>query len=270
MFLKTFIKRIKKFKKFGRSVGIYYFCPLMKRIIFIWMTAFMALTANAQMESRVEDLSAPQSTASPMEYSPGLKSKVEALPFDTLYLPTLNRYGQVPINMYPYSLWGGYHYWNLHQGLNMNLGASVFGSWGGGNYLGTGFSQDISLMYAVPLSKKMSLAIGGYFSNTLFAHDTFRDAGISAVLGYRFNEHWEAYLYGQKSLVKNHFPMPLYGMGYVGDRIGAAVKYNVNPTMSVEVNVEWMESPSYPVPFYMKRPSHPEPSTHGAPPPPAP
>ena len=176
----------------------------------------------------------------------------------------------MPINMYPYSLWGGYHYWNLHQGLNMNLGASVFGSWGGSKYLGTGFSQDVSLMYAVPLSKKMSLAIGGYFSNTLFAHDTFRDAGTSAVLGYRFNEHWEAYVYGQKSLVKNYFPMPLYGMGYVGDRIGAAVKYNVNPTMSFEVNVEWMETPAYPGHIYMMRPNRMEPTTHGAPPPPAP
>lgn len=243
---------------------------MMKRIIFISLTALLALTAGAQTESRVEELPAPKSVAPTMEFSPSLKSKVEALPLDTLYLPTLNHYGQVPINMFPYNMWGGYHSWNLHQGLNMNLGASVFGSWGGGSYLGTGFSQDVSLMYAVPLSKKMSLAIGGYFNNTFFAHDSFRDAGISAVLGYRFNEHWEAYLYGQKSLVKKPFPMPLYGMGYVGDRIGAAVRYNVNPTMSVEVNVEWMETPAYPGQFYMMRPNRMEPSTHGAPPPPAP
>ena len=242
----------------------------MRRIMTIAMTALMAITASAQIESRVEELPAPKVAVTATEFTPSLKSKVEALPIDTLYLPTLNRYGQMPINMYPYSLWGGYHYWNLHQGLNMNLGASVFGSWGGSKYLGTGFSQDVSLMYAVPLSKKMSLAIGGYFSNTLFAHDTFRDAGISAVLGYRFNEHWEAYVYGQKSLVKNYFPLPLYGMGYVGDRIGAAVKYNVNPTMSFEVNVEWMETPAYPGHIYMMRPNRMEPTTHGAPPPPTP
>ena len=243
---------------------------MMKRIISISLTALLALTAGAQTESRVEELPAPKSVAPTMEFSPSLKSKVEALPLDTLHLPTLNHYGQVPINMFPYNMWGGYHSWNLHQGLNMNLGASAFGSWGGGSYLGTGFSQDVSLMYAVPLSKKMSLAIGGYFNNNFFAHDSFRDAGISAVLGYRFNEHWEAYLYGQKSLVKKPFPMPLYGMGYVGDRIGAAVRYNVNPTMSVEVNVEWMETPAYPGQFYMMRPNRMEPSTHGAPPPPAP
>ena len=234
----------------------------MRRIMTIAMTALMAITASAQE-------GAP-SLPPPVGEAFGVAGYKEALPLDTLYLPTLNRYGQMPINMYPYCLWGGYHNWNLHQGLNMNLGASVFGSWGGSKYLGTGFSQDVSLMYAVPLSKKMSLAIGGYFSNTLFAHDTFRDAGISAVLGYRFNEHWEAYVYGQKSLVKNYFPMPLYGMGYVGDRIGAAVKYNVNPTMSFEVNVEWMETPAYPGHIYMMRPNRMEPTTHGAPPPPTP
>lgn len=101
----------------------------MKRIISISLTALLALTAGAQTENRVEELPAPKSVAPTMGFSPSLKSKVEALPLDTLYLPTLNHYGQVPINMFPYNMWGGYHSWNLHQGLNMNLGASVFGSW---------------------------------------------------------------------------------------------------------------------------------------------
>lgn len=248
---------------------MYYFCQPMKHIITIWVAVLMALTASAQMESRVEELPAPRTVVPSMEFSPDLKSRVEALAIDTLHLPALNHYGQMPLSLYPYDFWGGCHTWNLHEGLNMSLGASVSGSWGGGKYLGTGFSQDVALMYAVPLSRKLSLAVGGYFNNTFFARDAFRDAGVSAVLGYRFNEHWEAFLYGQKSLVKNHFPMPLYGMGRVGDRIGAAVKYNVNPTMSFEVNVEWMEAPAYPGHFYMPKPSRMEPSTHGAPPSPA-
>jgi hypothetical protein len=252
-------------------MGNILFLPRMKRILSILVTVLLTITASAQMESRVEELPALRTIAPTMEFNSDLKSRVDALPMDTLHLPLLNNYGQVPINMYPYNFWGGYHSWNLHEGLNMNLGASVFGSWGGSRYLGTGFSQDFSLMYAVPLSNRLSLAVGGYFNNTFFAHDTYRDAGISAVLGYRFNEHWEAYLYGQKSLVKNHLPMPLYyGMGYVGDRIGAAVKYNVNPTMSFQVNVELMETPAFPAHYYMMRPSRMEPSSHGAPPPPAP
>ena len=134
----------------------------MRRIMTIAMTALMAITASAQIESRVEELPAPKVAVPATEFTPSLKSKVEALPMDTLHLPVLNHYGQKPINMYPYSLWGGFHDWNLHQGLNVSLGASVFASWGGSDYLGTGFSQDISMMYATPLSKKLSLAVGGY------------------------------------------------------------------------------------------------------------
>ena len=73
-------------------------------------------------------------------------------------------------------------------------------------------------------------------------HDTYRDAGLSAVLGYRFNDHWEAYLYGQKSLVSsNYIPYSLYDMNALGDRIGAAVKYNVNKNFSITLSVdkEW-------------------------------
>ena len=147
----------------------------MKRILSILVTVLLTITASAQMESRVEELPALRTIAPTMEFNSDLKSRVDALPMDTLHLPLLNNYGQVPINMYPYNFWGGYHSWNLHEGLNMNLGASVFGSWGGSRYLGTGFSQDISLMYAVPLSNRLSLAVGGYFNNTFFAHDTYRD-----------------------------------------------------------------------------------------------
>ena len=84
-----------------------------------------------------------------------------------------------------------------------------------------------------------SMAVGGYFNNLYWNHNAYRSAGLSAVLGYQFNEHWEAYLYGQKSITENRFtPYPLYDLGNLGDRIGAAVRYNVNPSFSVEMSVE--------------------------------
>ena len=59
------------------------------------------------------------------------------------------------------------------------------------------------------------------------------------MVGYRFDEHWEAFLYGQKSVVNGlRMPYPLYDMQELGDRIGASVRYNVNPSMSIEVSVE--------------------------------
>ena len=162
---------------------------------------------------------------------------------DSLHLPVLTRFGQMPyISMYPY-MWGGYPSWNLHEGLNMSLGASVFTQFGKNAYHGAGFTQDLSMMYATPITKKLSIAVGGYMEQVSWAHDTYRDGGLNAVLSYRFDEHWEGYLYGQKSLVSKRIPLPLYGMSNIGDRIGAAVRYNFSPSFSIQVNVEKREMP---------------------------
>ena len=96
------------------------------------------------------------------------------------------------------------------------------------------------MMYAAPINDKLSVAVGGYFNNIMWQHDTWREAGVSAIMGYKFNDHWEAYLYGQKSLAGNRRFMPctVYDISNIGDRIGAAVKYNVNPNFSFQVSVE--------------------------------
>lgn len=184
----------------------------------------------------------------------------EAIPTDTMHIPRMNAYGQVaPINMYP-SNWGGWHNWELHKGLNLNVGTSVFAQFGKNARHGAGFAQNISAMYAVPLTNKLSVTMGGYLNNIYWAHDNYRDAGLSAVLGYKFNEHWEAYAYGQKSLVNNHnMPYPLYDTNNVGDRIGAAVKYNFNKNASIQISVESHSLPTQ-RPFLMDQPSLP--TTH--------
>lgn len=161
---------------------------------------------------------------------------------DSLHLPVLNRFGQTYINMYPYS-WSGWYDWQLHKGLNVSLGASVFATFGDGRWSGTGFTNSISAMYAVPLTGKLSLAVGGYLNNLYWAHDAYHDAGLNAVLGYKFNEHWEGYLFGQKSLTNKMMPLPLYDMSNIGDRIGAAVKYNFNPKFSIQVTVSAEKRP---------------------------
>lgn len=156
---------------------------------------------------------------------------------DSLALPRLNMYGQTTINAYPL-YWAGCTDWSLHKGLNINLGASVFAAFGShSRYKGAGFSQNISMMYAIPVTNKLSIALGGYFTNTSWSHDSYRDAGLNAVLGYKFDEHWEAYLFGQKSLVNKRMPLSLYDVNGLGDRIGAAVKYNFSPSFSIQVSV---------------------------------
>lgn len=168
----------------------------------------------------------------------GFRAPAESvLTTDSLHLPSLNRYGQALINMYPLD-WCGAYSWDLHSGLNVNLGFSVFATLGNSAWRGTGFSQNISAMYAIPLTDRLSVAVGGWMSNMSWSHDSYRDAGLNAVLGYKFDEHWEGYIYGQKSLVNKRIPVPFYDLNRIGDRIGAAVKYNFNPNFSIQVSVE--------------------------------
>ena len=191
---------------------------------------------------------------------------------DSLSLPSVNQYGQPEaINRYPLAF-AGWNSWALHPGLNVQLGASVFAEFGKGAHSGAGFQQNIALMYAAPVTDKLSVAVGGYLNNVNYAGGNWHDAGLSAVVGYRFNEHWEAYVYGQKSITnnvanrlrynmydgyyggyygagaggfggfsRNFFGMPaysVYDISNIGDRIGATVRYNFNNNVSLEVSVE--------------------------------
>lgn len=167
----------------------------------------------------------------------GMRNDASFLAFnDSLRLPVLNRYGRMGIGRYPME-WGGMYDWELHKGLNVNIGASVFAMFGKNAPHGVGFGQNLAAMYAVPVTDKLSFAVGGYLNNVYWAHSSYRDAGINAVLGYKFNDHWEAYLYGQKSVMNKRMPLPLYDMNNLGDRIGAAVRYNFNPNFSIQVSV---------------------------------
>lgn len=162
-------------------------------------------------------------------------------------LPSLTEQGKMPSLSHPYGLgswchpmWGGFGSWNLHEGLNVSLGLSVFSTFGsGGTWSGAGFGQNVAMLYAKPLTDRLSIAAGGYLSNATWAHDTFREAGLTAVLGYQFDEHWSGYLYGQKSLRRNQ-PMPclLQDIHDMGDKIGAAIRYSFSPSFSVQLNIE--------------------------------
>ncbi len=125
-------------------------------------------------------------------------------------LPAVDENGQVvtPTTSYYYPYWGGWGWnrWALHKGLNVNLSASAFVTSGGHGY-GThgGLTQDVSLMYVTNLSKKATLAVGGYFNNMQYRGDNYTTAGFSALFGYQFDEHWSAYAFVQKAFNSNNF-----------------------------------------------------------------
>ena len=240
--------------QFSYIIIISYICSMKRRMAFFLMMAFACMAATAQevvggynttdlleVQPPVKVVDTYNAAQAVREYTPE-EYAASRLPVeqrrDTLHLPTLDNRGQVWSTRMPFFR-PGWSTWDLHQGLNVNIGASVFAGFGKHAHHGAGFGQSISAMYARPVTSKLSMAVGGYFNNLYWNHDVYRSAGVSAVLGYQFDEHWEAYLYGQKSFVQSRFiPYPLYDMGDLGDRIGAAVRYNVNPSFSVEMSVE--------------------------------
>ena len=218
----------------------------MKKHIFTMVLATMtALAAYAQEEKPQnkaefdDELYNPSlKMTTPMTTSPTLSEFGVSL--DSLHLPELDDRGRVMIyNYYPYYFGGTWSNWRLHEGLNLSLGASIFSQFGKHAYGGVGFAQNLSVQYATALTSRLSIAVGGYLDNMYWANTTFRDAGMTAVLGYKFNEQWEGYVYGQKSIVTN-VPIPPYlqELNEMGDRIGAALRYNITPNISVQMSVE--------------------------------
>ena len=211
-------------------------------IVLATMTALVAYAQEVKQQNKAEfddELYNPSlQMTTPMTTSPTLSEFGVSL--DSLHLPELDDRGRVMnYNYYPYYFGGMWSNWRLHEGLNLSLGASIFSQFGKHAYGGVGFSQNLSVQYATALTSRLSIAVGGYLENMYWANTTFRDAGMTAVLGYKFNEQWEGYVYGQKSIVTNA-PIPYYlqDLNEMGDRIGAALRYNITPNISVQMSVE--------------------------------
>lgn len=280
-----------------------------KQLIVIIMTA-LSLTMNAQ-ERYVDTDSA---YAGPIE-SAQLRGRRIATPEEKEYarmlaqeqeeqaqidtnLPLIDENGQVRTErdfyspFYTYGMYG-WNNWRLHKGLNVNVGASVFANFGKGAPHRAGFTQDISLMYVTNLSKKATLAIGGYFNNMTYGGDNYTAAGINAVLGYRFNEHWSAYAFVQKAFTSDNYYMGYYspywsnrsrgygygswgypyygyyglgmgyGAGYYGmnnrmmDRIGGGVRYEWGSHNYLEIQVEIDRTPEHRIGYDHRRYDYP-------------
>ena len=157
-------------------------------------------------------------------------------------------------------------YGSLHRGLNASIDFSVMAAFGKHAPHGAGFAQQINATYLAPLGKHGWLATGGYLQHLNWDGANVTSGGLYAELGYRFNDHWAAYVYGQKSLVNSGLKSyPAYyasGMGYygrgfdfygtpyynnIGDKIGAAIRWTPNPTFSLQLSVEknWYPSGNY-------------------------
>lgn len=186
--------------------------------------------------------------------------------------------------------------WGLHKGLNLSIDLSVFATFGKNAPHWGGFTQTINATYLTPLTKdnKLWMALGTYINNINYGSNNFHDGGVYGMLGYKFNEHWEAFVYGQVSVANNYnsiynryagygygpfgyrgygygpfgygmYPgawgmgvMPGgYGMGAAGANVlGAGVRYtNKNFSIGVSVEGNWYNTPK--TPTYYKQYDYP-------------
>ena len=187
-------------------------------------------------------------TTASSDLSPEAYSFHQHQPTDTFYsIPTWRNGYAAPL------IWSGYGRvaegwddWRLHSGLNVSLSASA--TVGFGRHALSGFSENVSIMYATALTPQLSLALGGYYSHFNLGHSDFSDAGVNAVLNYCFNERWEASIYAQKSLLTPQVPRPVYDLSNLGDKIGAELRYNISPTATIGVSVWYQNMPHVPGP----------------------
>ena len=103
-----------------------------------------------------------------------------------------NMYDSPIINM----PWMGYGLgtWDLHDGLNAQIGAGVRVGWGKNNpWKGASFFTDIAAMYCMPLSKngRWSAAVGGYFSNYRMWGRQMNSVGLCGLVNYKINEQMD-------------------------------------------------------------------------------
>ena len=159
------------------------------------------------------------------------------LPDTTFSLPPMTYRGTLATYPYLGSWFTSMGNWELHPGLNASLSVSAI--FGLGKNSGSGFANSLAVMYAGQLMPKLSFSVGGYSSFLDWGSRQMKDAGLSAMLNYRIDDHWEAAVFAQKSLMQPRMPMQqMWWLGAdLGDKIGAMVKYNINPNLSVQLSV---------------------------------
>ena len=136
--------------------------------------------------------------------------------------------------------------WFLPPGLNTTLSASVIVS----PDAGSGFSNSISIAYADSIMSRLTYAVGGYARYNSWRGRSFSDAGLAAMLNYRFDDHWEATLYAPKNISRPDMPIMSYWMmADLADKIGAEVRYHFSPAFSVGVSVWHVSYPDVRSPF---------------------
>ena len=213
-----------------------------------------ALALSAQVESKQGELSATSENIAPETLDAG----IEPMPFsidvtnkdagsfaeDSIrsvsYIPRMVMGRPTLFSMWmPISPWAWGGMWDIHEGLNAQIGAGVMVGFGKHNpFKGASFFSNVSLVYAKALDEHWTLAMGGTLSRFKFFNDNVFAGDIYALANYRFDDHWSASIYASY----NHMPrgMGMYDFTTFNEncaRIGGEVTYRFNEKFSMSVGL---------------------------------
>lgn len=139
--------------------------------------------------------------------------------------------------------WG--NFWDLHEGLNAQIGAGVMVGFGKYNpFKGASFFTDVSMAYAKQLDSHWSVALGGTLSHFKMWNKNEWAGDLFGIANYKFDEHWSASIYASY----NHMPLGMgihglyapFDMTYFNQnfaRIGGEVTYRFNNNYSISVGI---------------------------------
>lgn len=156
---------------------------------------------------------------------------------DTISLPMPFAFGRPTLFSHwnsAFPMWGATNYWDVHEGLNGQIGAGVMFGFGKNNpFKGASFFNDVSLLYAKSLGERWTLAVGGTMSRFRMWDETMLTGSATVLANYKFNEHLNATLSASYHDTLNDKPyLPL--MDKCAE-IGADINYKFNNGVTVGI-----------------------------------
>lgn len=163
---------------------------------------------------------------------------------DTLSVPLISPVPQAGFYQ-PFSMYGvspfdyyGFGTWELHKGFNASVGMNLTFSPSKYAPSGVGFGQDAAFLYAVPLSKRISIAGGLYASNMDWGRYNYRTIGVAGIAAFKVNKRISIYAYGNKSLMPKRSPFYYPLPDFSPDRLGGLVNFKLGESSSISVGIE--------------------------------
>lgn len=126
--------------------------------------------------------------------------------------------------------------WQLHEGLNAQMGMSVSVGFGRRAPRGAGFGTSMAFVYAKPVNDRLSLTGGVSMDSMDWGSWRERNATVAATAGYRVSDFLSLYAYGSRSLT----PRSVYGAGsprYDATHWGGGAEMSLGKNVFIQVGV---------------------------------